>query len=349
MAQFDYSELLPKLMVPEVMNAISSIHEYRGRQDLYLATKPDTMDKLCEVAKIQSTGASNKIENISTTDKRLRDLMTKKVEPKNRDEREITGYRYVLDMIHESYAHIDIRPNVILQLHRDLYRTLDVSFAGKWKNSDNIIQERGINGRMFTRFTPTSAVETPNAIERLCDTYNTNIQAGVYDPLLTSMLFTFDFVSIHPFIDGNGRMSRLLTLLLLYSNDYLVGKYVSIEQEIERSKETYYEALAASSSGWQDGKNDYLPFVTYLLGIILSCYKTLDERMGMVGAGMTNEKVVRNFFDSLVGVASKRDVADACPDMSLRTVERIIQRLLAEGTVEKVGSARATAYRKKAL
>ncbi len=346
MKQFDYDRTLSKLMTPEVMNAISSIHEYRGKQDLYLETKPDTMDRLCGVAKIQSTKASNRIENISTSDKRLRDLMAEKVEPRNRDEREIAGYRYVLDMIHESYPHITVNPNVILQLHRDLYRLLNMSHAGKWKDSDNVIQERAADGKLVTRFVPTSAVATPAAVAELCEAYGLTIKAGVYDPLLVTALFVFDFVSIHPFNDGNGRMSRLLTLLLLYKNDYLVGKYVSVEHEIEQTKETYYEALRASSYGWQDGTNDYLPFVTYLLGVVLACYKTLDDRVRMAGGDMSNEEVVRAFFDDLMGTATKRDVADACPGMSARTVERIIQRLLAKGAIKKVGAARATTYKK---
>lgn len=346
MTQFDYEKSLPKLMTPEVMSALGNVREHRGKQALYLSTKPDVLDKLCEVAKIQSTSASNRIENISTSDKRLRELMDRKVEPKNRDEREISGYRYVLDMIHESHDDIPVTPNVILQLHRDLYRFQDVSFAGRWKDSDNYIAERAVDGTMFTRFVPTSAAGTPDAIQCICDEYAREVEGGIYDPLLVSLLFVFDFVSIHPFNDGNGRMSRLMTLLLAYRCGYTVGKYVSIEAEIEATKATYYEALQASSSGWAAGENDYLPFVTYMLGIMGSCYRTLDERFALLSSSGSNEDILRAYFDGLLGKVTKRQIMDDNPVMSQHTVERILQKMQAEGYIEKVGAARATAYRK---
>ncbi len=346
MTQFDYGKKLSQLMNPEVVAALGNVREHRGRQSLYIATKPDVLDKLCEVAKIQSTGASNRIENITTTDKRLRELMEQRVEPKNRDEREISGYRYVLDLIHESHDDMPVTPGVILQLHRDLYRYLDASFAGKWKDADNTIAERLPTGELVTRFVPTSAAATPAAIQEICGSYAEEIRRGLYDPLLVSLVFVFDFVSIHPFNDGNGRMSRLLTLLLLYRNGYTVGKYVSIEAEIERTKETYYEALAASSIGWSGGESDYTPFVTYMLGVVGACYATLDERFSTLSSSGSNEDALREYFGSMVAGVSKREIMDANPTMSQRTVERILQKLQAEGFIEKVGAARATRYRK---
>ena len=346
MTQFDYDKKLSRLMTPEVVAALGSIREHRGKQSLYIETKPDVLDKLCEVAKIQSTGASNRIENISTTDARLRKLMEQKAEPRNRDEREISGYRYVLDMIHESHNDIPVTPGVILQLHRDLYRYLDTSFAGRWKDSDNTIAERLPTGELVARFTPTTAAATPAAIQEICDSYADEIEKGIYDPLLVSLVFAFDFVSIRPFNDGNGRMSRLMTLLLLYRNGYTVGKYISIEAEIEKTKETYYEALGASSIGWAEGESDYEPFVTYMLGVIGACYATLDERFSLLSPGGSNEDALLEYFDSLVTSASKREVMDANPTMSQRTIERILQKLQAEGYIEKIGAARATRYRK---
>lgn len=344
MKQFDYERILPSFLTPEVMNIVSGIHEYRGKQDLYLSAEPNIMDRLCEVARIQSTKASNKIENISTSDKRLRELMMEKTEPKNRDEREILGYRYVLDMIHESYAHIDVSPNVILQLHRDLYRFLNASFAENWKDSDNIIAEITDTGERVARFLPTSAVATPHAVDELCEAYNKAIEEGRYDSLLITSLFVFDFVSIHPFNDGNGRMSRLLTLLLLYKSGYLVGKYISIEQGIEETKETYYEALQASSTGWSEGANDYVPFVTYLLGIVSSCYRTLSDRVESMASSMSNEDRIRQLVYSSVMPLTKRAILDANPSISRKTVERVLQKLQREGAIRKVGAARATAY-----
>ena len=304
------------------------------------------LDRLCEVAKIQSTGASNRIENISTSEVRLRELMERKVEPKNRDEREIAGYRYVLDMIHESHDSIPVTPGVILQLHRDLYRFQDVSFAGRWKDSDNVIAERAEDGSMVARFVPTSAAATPSAIERICEECARWARDGTYDPLLVSLVFAFDFVSIHPFNDGNGRMSRLLTLLLTHRSGYDVGKYVSIEAEIERTKGTYYEALAASSIGWADGESDYAPFVTYMLGVMAACYADLDARVILLSSGGKGEDILRAYFANLAGAATKRRILDDNPTLSRRTAERVLQKLQAEGYIEKVGAARATAYRR---
>lgn len=344
MDQFNYEKILPTLMTPEIMNAIAGIHEYRGKQDLYLVTEPEIMDKLCEVARIQSTKSSNSIENIGTSDRRLRELMAEKVEPINRDEREIAGYRYVLDMIHDRHQHIGVTPNVILQLHRDLYRYLNAGFAGRWKDSDNVITEMSALGERVTRFVPTSAAATPHAVEQLCRAYAAAIDARRYDPLLIGALFTFDFVSIHPFTDGNGRMSRLLTLLLLYRSNYVVGKYVSVEQEIERTKETYYEALKASSAGWSSGESDYIPFVTYLLGVVNSSYKTLSERVQAMSGPQSSEQRMQSLLAGSSVPMTKLEIMDANPDLSQKTIERALQKLQAEGSVEKIGAARATAY-----
>ena len=343
--QFDYDRILASLLVPEVLSALADVREHRGRERLYVTMASGVLDSLVESARIQSTGASNRIENISTSDKRLRELVTTSAKPHTRDEREIAGYRYVLDEIHASHDDIPVTPNVILQLHRDLYRFTGVSFAGRWKDSDNVIAEQSESGEMVARFRPTSAVATPHAMKRICDEYARQIDTGRYDPLLVSLVFAFDFVSIHPFNDGNGRMSRLLTLLLLYRSGYLVGKYVSIEREIERTRQTYYEALAASSVGWKDATSDYAPFVTYMLGVLTACYGELDERVARLSPGKSSEDVLRAYFNDLMGPATKREIMDANPSMSQRTIERILQRLQADGTIEKVGAARATMYR----
>lgn len=347
MTQFEYGKTLDSLMIPEVVSALGDIRELKGKAASLSAISPETFSALVEVVKIQSTGASNRIENISTSDKRLRDLMLDKTDPRNRDEREIAGYRYVLDEIHESHDDIPVTPNVILQLHRDLYRFSGDSCAGRWKDSDNVIAERTVEGELVARFVPTSAAGTPAAVERICSEYSRQINARAYDPLLVSLVFVFDFVNIHPFNDGNGRMSRLLSLLLMYRNGYDVGKYVSIEKEIEKTKETYYEALAASSSGWRDGENDYAPFVTYMLGIVAACYRELGGRFSVVVSPVGNEEAVRAFFDRLIGTATKREIMDANPGMSQRTLERILAKLQEEGVVEKVGAARLTAYRRR--
>ena len=346
MTVFDYKKTIQSLMTPEIVSALGALREYKGKQAFYYQVQPDVLQKLSEVSKIQSTEASNRIENISTTNKRLRELMSEKTTPRNRDEREIAGYRYVLNLIHEKYEAIPVSPSVILQLHRDLYRYENYSFAGHWKDSDNVIAEETLNGEKIVRFKPPSAAGTPSAVETLCGEYNSLITTDVYDKFLLAALFTFDFVSIHPFNDGNGRMSRLLTLLLLYKSGYTVGKYISTEKKIEESKETYYEALAASSVGWHEGKNDYVPFVTYLLGVVISCYKELEERFNLIFKHPNNTEVIKAFFDSLLGQATKQEIMDANPSISKSTINRVLQSLQAEGYIEKVGAARNTAYRK---
>lgn len=346
MSQFEYRKILSQLTTPQIMSALGEIREFKGRQDLYLSSKPAELEALCNVAKIQSVSSSNRIENISTSDNRLRALVKDTTQPINRDEREIAGYRYVLNLIHESHDNIPLTPNIILQLHRDLYRYTDNSFAGNYKDADNTIAERSVDDSFITRFVPTSAAATPSAVRRACEAYQAEITRREYDALLACLVFVFDFVSIHPFNDGNGRLSRLLTLLLLYQNDYIIGKYISIEAEIEATKETYYEALAASSVGWNEGKNDYLPFVTYMLGVIKACYSMLDERIENFSSESSNEQIIRKYFDSLVGSATKRQIMNDNPIMSQKTVERILQKLIAERVIEKIGAARTTAYRK---
>lgn len=341
---FDYSISLPSICTPVTMGAVAAIHEYKGKQELYQALKPESFEKLAAVARVQSIGSSNKIEGIETTDARLEALAAGEVEPRNRNECEIAGYRYVLDLIHERYAHIPVTPNVILQLHRDLYSMEEASFAGRWKYSDNAIVERLPDGRLQTRFEPTSAAATPEAVESLCQTYNESIRQGVFSPLLCVAQFVFDFVSIHPFVDGNGRMSRLFMLLLLYQNGYLVGKYSSLEGKIECTKQTYYEVLRESSAGWAVRENDYLPFVTYFLGIVLSCYRELDEKLSIVNASNSNEDLIRNCLAKAIVPISKREIERSCPMLSTRTIERTLQKMAKEGAVLKIGAARATCY-----
>ena len=250
MRKFDYSIIPDELMNHEIMNLISAIHEYKGKQELFIEAKSDVLESMIEIAKIQSTGASNRIEGIYTSDERLDALVKEKAEPRNRSEREIAGYREVLGLIHESYDYIVPRANVILQLHRDLYHFSPLSHGGNFKGSDNVITETDASGQKKVRFQPMSAFETPDGIDRLTDTFIEAINTEKYDPLLLIPMFILDFLGIHPFSDGNGRMSRLLTLLLLYRSGYIVGKYISIEMIIEKTKETYYEVLKDSSTDW---------------------------------------------------------------------------------------------------
>ncbi len=233
---FDYTIIPAELMNHELMNLVSAIHEYRGKQELFIEAKPDVLQAMLEIAKIQSTGASNRIEGIYTSEERLAALVKSKAEPRNRSEQEIAGYREVLSLIHDSYDYMAPRTNVILQLHRDLYQFSPASYGGSFKNSDNVIAEIDSSGQSRVRFQPLSAFETPDAVERLTNTFVEAIRTEKYDPLLLVPLFILDFLCIHPFNDGNGRMSRLLTLLLLYRSGYIVGKYIETTEDLKNNK-----------------------------------------------------------------------------------------------------------------
>ena len=348
MRQFDYSDSPESLLTPEICNLIATIHEYRGKQTLFSKARKDVLKTLLEVAVIQSTDASNRIEGIFTSDERLKELVVQKAEPVTRNEKEIAGYRDVLATIHENYEFIPVTPNTILQLHRDLYSFQASGFGGHWKNSDNVIAERDQFGKKRVRFSPIPAFETPDAVGRLCETYNDAVQKEVYDPLLLSVLFIFDFLCIHPFNDGNGRMSRLLTLLLLYRHGYIVGKYISLEMLIEKSKQTYYESLQESSDGWNACRNNYIPFLRYMLGTVIKAYREFEDRVThIVNRNLTKADRIRMIFDQRIGKISKADIALECPDISISMIEQTLKKLLTEGVIEKVGRGKQTAYVKR--
>ena len=342
---FDYAIIPAELMNHELMNLVSAIHEYRGKQELFIEAKPDVLQAMLEIAKIQSTGASNRIEGIYTSEERLAALVKSKAEPRNRSEQEIAGYREVLSMIHDSYDYMVPRTNVILQLHRDLYQFSPASSGGSFKNSDNVIVEIDSSGQSRLRFQPLSAFETPDAVERLTNTFVEAIRTEKYDPLLLVPLFILDFLCIHPFNDGNGRMSRLLTLLLLYRSGYIVGKFISVEMIIEKTKETYYEVLQESSADWYEGKNAYLPFVKYYLEVILSAYKEFSARVQLMqDRSLSKPERIRRLFANTLLKLSKRLILEKCPDISASTVEATLAALLKEGYIIKIGAGKTTAY-----
>ena len=342
---FDYAIIPAELMNHELMNLVSAIHEYRGKQELFIEAKPDVLQAMLEIAKIQSTGASNRIEGIYTSEERLAALVKSKAEPRNRSEQEIAGYREVLSMIHDSYDYMVPRTNVILQLHRDLYQFSPASSGGSFKNSDNVIVEIDSSGQSRLRFQPLSAFETPDAVERLTNTFVEAVRTEKYDPLLLVPLFILDFLCIHPFNDGNGRMSRLLTLLLLYRSGYIVGKFISVEMIIEKTKETYYEVLQESSADWYEGKNAYLPFVKYYLEVILSAYKEFSARVQLMqDRSLSKPERIRRLFANTLQKLSKGMILEKCPDISASTVEATLAALVKEGYIIKIGAGKTTAY-----
>ena len=345
MKTFDYLTTKQELFTPEIVNLLSAIHEYKGKQELFIEAQPDVLKAMLEVAKIQSTGASNRIEGIYTSEARLTELVKEKAEPKNRNEQEIAGYREVLNTIHESYEYIVPRSNVILQMHRDLYSYNPSSIGGHYKNADNLIEEVDSLGKHRVRFQPLPAYETPEAMDNLCNTFLKSLDERKIDPLLSISMFILDFLCIHPFSDGNGRLSRLLTLLLLYREGYIVGKYISFEMIIEKTKESYYDALAQSSQGWHEGNNSYLPFVKYYLGIVLNVYKEFESRVEYIRTkGLTKADRIRNIFEGKMGKITKAELAVLCPDISVTTIEKALSDLLKEEYIIKVGAGRTTAY-----
>ncbi len=342
--QFDYSNLINRTWDKEVLNYIGLIHEYKGRQQLYLSQRPDDLDKLVELSKIQSTEASNAIEGIITTNQRFVQLMQDKTTPKNRDEEEIKGYRYALNLVHDSFEYIPIRPSTILQLHKEMYQFMDVSYGGKFKDTPNEIDAVYPDGRKVTIFRPLQPYETPNAIENICTQYEKAINSYSIDPLLVIPVFIHDFLCIHPFNDGNGRMSRLLTTLLLYKNGYVVGKYISLEKKIQLTKDDYYDALSKSSKGWIDNDHDDTPFVKYILGVILAAYRDFEERVNIIDKKMTSLEMVENAAKMKIGKFSKSDIMELCPKIGRSSVENALKVLCEKGVIKKEGNGRNTFY-----
>lgn len=342
---FDYKKNPEKLLTPQIVQLLGQIREEKGKQELFLEANIDELKSLLEIAKIQSTGASNRIEGIYTSDQRLQELVSHKAEPRNRSEEEIAGYREVLSVIHESYDYIPVRSNMILQLHRDLYSYSTGASGGQYKTADNIIAETDIDGNSRVRFQPVPAFQTPDAMEQLCDEMHKAWNDEIFDTLLLIPMFILDFLCIHPFNDGNGRMSRLLTLLLLYKSGCIVGKYVSVEMIIEKTKETYYEALQQSSFGWHENENDYVPFVSYYLGIILKSYREFESRVELLqNRSLSKPERIKTIIDGHIGKISKKQIAEQCPDISVTTIERTLANLVKTGYIKKIGAGRTTAY-----
>lgn len=300
---------------------------------------------MVDIAKIQSIEASNKIEGIYTSDERLKALVKDSTRPRTRNEREIAGYRDVLNTIHENHDYIPPKPSIILQLHRDLYKFEGMDIGGRYKTSDNIIEEQDAEGNKSVRFRPMPAWETPEAIEKICQSYDEALNSENIDALIIIPMFVLDFLCVHPFNDGNGRISRLLTLLLLYRSGYIVGKYISIEKLIEQTKEIYYESLQLSSAGWHENKNDYEPFVKYMLGVIVAAYRDFSSRVSLLTTqGMSKPDRVKEIIRATLGPITKTEILAKCPDISQVTVQRALADLVDKGDIVKLGGGRYTKY-----
>lgn len=344
MRNFNYSAIQEKKWDSEELSLVAAIYKEAGKQELYLKQHPDELDKLVEIAKIQSTEASNAIEGIITTSTRIRQLVQEKTTPKNRDEQEIAGYRDVLGIIHESFDAIPISQNYILKLHKIMYSHMNNPLAGRTKNVQNYISATYPDGHSEILFTPLAPYETPEALDKLCSEYNLVIGNFELDPLIAIPVFVHDFLCIHPFNDGNGRMSRLLTTLLLYRSGFYVGKYISLEAKIAKNKDLYYKALAASQQGWHEGKDDPVPFIKYLLGTILSAYKDFEDRYSLVEIKRSALDMVRLASMNKIGRFSKQDIRELCPSLSISSVEGALRKLVDSGELKREGLGKNTYY-----
>ena len=344
MREFNYGKLRNIKWDNEVLGLVAQIHEYKGKQTLFLKQKPATLEKLVEIAKIQSTESSNKIEGIVTTAVRIKQLCDQKTTPRNRDEEEISGYRDALSLIHESYEYIPIKSSYILQLHQVLYRYSQRGIGGRFKNTQNYITEIKESGEQIVRFMPLDPFETPTAIEKMCESFNRETDACEIDPLILIPAFIVDFLCVHPFNDGNGRMSRLLTTLLLYRAGYFVGKYVSLESKIEKTKESYYKALEKSDINWNREENDLTPFIKYILGTVLSAYRDFEQRVILVEDKTSAIDLVRNAVNNTIGKFTKSDIMELVPSVGKTSVENSLKILIEEGVIGRDGKGKATFY-----
>ncbi len=343
MHTFDYKNIKLKIS-EELLELVAAIQEYKGEQNLYLHAQADTLTALLDIAKIQSAEASNKIAGICTSDERLKQLVFDKTNPKSLSEKELAGYRNVLNTIHENFEYIPVKPAYILQLHKDLYSYSGKEYGGKYKSGDDMITVNG-ETENFGCFESVEAWRAPEAMEEACAAFNRAAENYAVHPLLLIPIFILDFLCIHPFSDGNGRMSRLLTLLLFYRAGYRVGKYISLEKKIEETKKEYNEALCESSQGWHENENDYLPFIRYTLGALLAAYRDFNDRVNIrVTKPPAKPQRIAEIIKTRLGTVTKSEIKEQCPDISEITVQRTLADLAAKGDIEKIGGGRYTKY-----
>jgi len=344
MKYFDYSFLETGMLPAGLVNIVSAIAQLRERESERKQTYPDIFTRLESIAKVQSVKGSNAIEGIVTSDQRINEIVNQNSAPMNHNEAEIAGYRDALNLIHDNYETLDIRESDILHFHEIMLSYSPVN-GGHYKQADNLIMEVDAGGARRIRFTPVSARETPDTVEQLILAYMDARSSYNINRLLLIPCFVLDFLCIHPFSDGNGRMSRLLSLLLLYKNGFDAGKYISFEEQINQQKSLYYEALRLSSANWHDNLNSYFPFIENFITTLLFCYKELDKRFAVVNAKKVTkrQRVEATVLNSLLPI-SRREICYVLPDVSPTTVEAVLADMVKGRLVEKIGSGRATKY-----
>jgi Fic family protein len=340
MRSFEYGYLLEQAISQNLLMTVRTLGEYRGRQTLYQEQSPEVLETLKKVAMVQSVESSNRIEGVTVAADRLEAIVAKKIRPKGHSEKEVAGYRDVLSDIHANAMRMILTPDLILRFHRQMYARTPEK-GGQWKSKDNAILEVLPDRRQVIRFRPVSALATPEFIKKLCTFYQQSIDERQGEPLLLIASFVFDFECIHPFWDGNGRIGRLLTLLLLYQAGYEAGRYISLERIIEESKETYYEVLLNSSHGWHEAKHDLRPWWNYFLGTLIAAYREFEERIGTIATARgAKREMVQQTINRLPSRFKFSELQRACPGVSYPTLKRALMDLKRKKKVRCLGKGR---------
>lgn len=343
MRDYNYREKWQRLLTPDIVSKLTIINEFKGEQKLFVKVHKDELSELIESAKIQSTEASNKIDGICTTDDRVRNVIQAKALLRNKDESEIAGYKDVLNTIINNFDYIPINANYFLQLHSDLYKFIANADVGRFKTVDNYLSKKDSTGKEYVCFQTVPARKASEAIDAMCIAYKE--AKNKVDPLILSAMFVLDFLCVHPFDYGNGRMSRLITLLLLCQSGFIVGKFISIEKIIEQSTESYYEAICESSKRWHENNNDYAPFVDYMLGVIIDAYRKFDERVKLVtNPELSKADRIREIIKNYKGTITKSELLEMNRDISDTTVQRTLASLLKMHEIKKINGGRYTKY-----
>ncbi len=340
-------EYLDKLtFTVEQISTLRALGEYRGKQALFFKQSPEALKSLQLVAKIESSESSNRLEGIELPHKKIEELILKNTAPHSRSEQEIAGYRDALNLIHESGEHMPFTPNIILQLH-DILCHYMANPGGQWKSSDNEIIEKHPDGTKRIRFVPTKAHLTPNAVEELTSNYTAIVGQKKQEGLVLIPLAILDFLCIHPFSDGNGRMSRLLTLMLLHQFDYQVGHYISLERIFEESKESYYETLHISSQHWHEGKHDVNPWLNYFWGALLRAYREFESRVGAITQGRGSKTdLIQSAINRRIAPFSIGDIESDCPGVSREMIRKILQKMRNNGEITVSSGGRGAMWQR---
>lgn len=329
-----------------LVRSLRLLGEYRGKEELYRAQMPQALETLRQVAIIQSTESSNRIEGVTAAPRRFRELMAEKTRPHDRSEQEIAGYRDVLNTIHANHGGMGLTPNLVRQLHRDLFKYTD-QLGGEWKDSPNRITERHPDGSLAVRFEPVAPHLVPGAMDDLHAQWKERLEAREVDALLLIPTYVLDFLCIHPFRDGNGRLARLLTLLILYQAGYDVGRFISLERLVEESKESYYDALHASSQGWHQGEHSLRPWTEYVLGVLIAAYRELEQRIGsMTAARGAKTEMVLEAIQHFQGDFSAAELQAQCPHVGIDLIRRLLGRERKAGRLERLGGGRGARWRR---